>query len=225
MMKRLGLFAIAAATLIAAAPARDWTTNSVVKADGSYVIGNPAAKTRLVEYLSYTCSHCAEFSTHGAAALKRDYIAKGRTTIEVRHAIRDTMDYAAALLARCDGPAKFLGHSDAIFAEQGDWQTQGIFFEATNAKRLEAMNITQRLTAVAHGSGLDALVRKRGMTEQRIGQCLANPAQQKLMEDQASEAWDKRKISGTPSFYLNGALVKDTATWAALKPRLDAALN
>nr|WP_246350637.1 thioredoxin domain-containing protein [Sphingobium boeckii] len=196
-----------------------------MKPNGSYVIGNPAAKTKLVEYLSYTCSHCAEFSQQGAAVLKRDYIARGRTSIEVRHAIRDTMDYAAALLARCDGPAKFLGHSDAIFAAQGDWYTQGLFFEASNGKRLAAMNITQQLTALTLGSGLDSLMRKRGMSEQRIGACLANAAQQKLMEDQASEAWDTRKIPGTPAFYLNGALVKDTGTWAALKPKLDAALN
>ncbi|HEX8555004.1 MAG TPA: thioredoxin domain-containing protein, partial [Sphingomonas sp.] len=48
--------------LTAAAPARDWSTVAAKTATGAYVIGNPQARVKLIEYASYTCSHCAEFS-------------------------------------------------------------------------------------------------------------------------------------------------------------------
>src|SRR3546814_9167637 len=49
----------------AAAPAPqagDWTRTVTQTAAGSFVMGNPAAPVKLIEYLSYTCPHCAAFS-------------------------------------------------------------------------------------------------------------------------------------------------------------------
>lgn len=214
-----------AAVTLAAPAATNWTRSASTTSAGSYVIGNPAAKTRLIEYLSYTCGHCADFSKESAAVLKRDYVATGRTSIEVRHALRDRLDFTAALLARCDGPAGFAGHSEAIFAAQGDWMTKGIIFEGANAKRLQTLPMGQALAELAKGSGLDALVRARGMAQPKINACLANTAQHTLLAAMADEAWDKRKIPGTPAFLLNGTLAPETASWAALKPRLDATLK
>lgn len=227
-MRRIALIAVSAlagCVLAAAAPVRDWTAMASTTKAGSYVIGNPAAKTKIVEYLSYTCSHCADFAQEGSPILKRDYVARGRASIEVRHAVRDRMDLAAALLARCEGPARFLSNSEAIFAAQGDWMTKGIFYESGNAKQLAEMNLNQRLTTLARETGLTALMQTRGLTPQRANACLSSKPQQDLLTAQASEAWDKRKIPGTPAFFLNGVLVPQTATWSALKPKLDAALN
>ncbi|MCB8828310.1 DsbA family protein, partial [Escherichia coli] len=50
------------AALVAAAPAADWTRHVTQTAKGAFVLGNPAAPIKLVEYGSYTCSHCAAFS-------------------------------------------------------------------------------------------------------------------------------------------------------------------
>ena len=91
MIKRLGLAgvglaglaALAGAALVAAA-APNWLATAATTPRGSYVVGNPAAKVKLVEYLSYTCSHCAAFSGEGSPVLKRDYVARGRAS---RHAM------------------------------------------------------------------------------------------------------------------------------------------
>jgi len=221
-----GLIALAGTALVAAAPAKpNWLVTGATTPRGSFVIGSPAAKVKLVEYLSYTCSHCAAFSKEGSPTLKRDYVARGRASIEVRHAVRDQMDLTAALIARCDGPARFLKRSDAIFAAQGDWMTKGIFFETQNAERLAKMATSPALIETAAGSGLEALARGWGMAPARIRACLSDEAQQKLLSDQAKDAWDIRKIPGTPAFFLNGKLVPKAASWAALKPPLDAALK
>jgi protein-disulfide isomerase len=105
--------------LTAAAPRQpDWTRTVTTTAAGAYVLGKPDAKVRLVEYLSYTCPHCAHFTAEAAAPLTRDYIAKGLVSYEIRNAVRDHFDFVAALLARCGGPAKFFGNTEVIMAAQ-----------------------------------------------------------------------------------------------------------
>lgn len=215
----------AGAMALAKPAARNWLATATPTPAGTYVYGNPAAKAKLVEYLSYTCNHCAHFSVESSAPLKADYVAKGRASVEIRHALRDRLDFAAALLARCDGPARFLGHSEAIFATQDDWMNKGIAFEGANAQRLQKLTISQALGELARGSGLDALMRKRGMAPQKINACLANESAQTKLAAMADEAWEKRKINGTPAFMINGQIAQQTASWAALKPQLDATLN
>lgn len=205
--------------------AQNWGARVGALPGGSYVFGNPAAKAKLVEYLSYTCPHCAHFVEEASATLRRDYLASGTTSVEVRHALRDPMDLTAALLARCDGPGRFLGHSEAIFAAQSSWFAKGVAFHSANAERLKGLPISQTLAEYAKGTGLDALMRGRGLAQARIDACLADKKQQDLLAGMAQEAWSQRKIPGTPAFLINGTLVPQTNDWAALKPKLDAAAN
>ena len=79
----------------------DWSTHVTQTPAGAYVIGNPAARVKLVEYVSYTCPHCAVFTTESAPVLKGQMVRSGSTSIEIRHFIRDRLDLAAALIARC----------------------------------------------------------------------------------------------------------------------------
>lgn len=228
MKLRLALFAagcgIAAAGAIAA-PAKNWLTTTSTTESKTFVIGNPAAKAKLVEYLSYTCDHCAAFIKEASAPLKRDYVAKGLASIEVRHALRDRFDFTAALLARCDGPAAFLGHNEAIFAAQQDWITKGVAFERANGERLKTLSMSATLVEIARGSGLEALMRARGMAPAKINACLTDATQHEALAAMADEAWSKRQIPGTPSFLLNGTTVSNVGTWTALKPKIDAVIN
>jgi len=43
----------------AATAAVKWDLRTTRTAEGNHLIGNPAAKVRLVEFISYTCDHCA----------------------------------------------------------------------------------------------------------------------------------------------------------------------
>src|SRR3546814_3861690 len=87
----------------AAAPAPqagDWTRTVTQTAAGSFVMGNPAAPVKLIEYLSYTCPHCAAFSAESAAVLRGRMVKSGKVSLELRNAVRDKLDLAAAALAR-----------------------------------------------------------------------------------------------------------------------------
>ena len=62
--------ALAGIALLASAQTnRNWNT-VIVEVDGAHRIGNPEAKVQLVEFISYTCPHCAEFAREGESALQ-----------------------------------------------------------------------------------------------------------------------------------------------------------
>ena len=129
----LGLVGAALAlTLSASAAAPNWQTRVTRTADGAFLVGNPNARVKLVEYMSYTCPHCAAFSRESAAVLRGQMIKSGTVSLEERNLVRDQLDLAAALLARCAGPAGFDKLSTAFFAQQDTWLPAGIQFEQAN---------------------------------------------------------------------------------------------
>jgi len=203
-----------------AVAARDWSTHVVQAPSGAYLIGNPAAKVRLVEYLSYTCGHCAEFIAESKAPLKDGYVRRGAVRIEVRHAVRDPLDMAAALLARCAGPRGFAGATDAIFAEQRDWTRRGAAWLQANAAALQSETPLMQLKAAAEGSGLSTLMRGRGMSDAAINQCFATPADLNRLTTMATASW--KAIKGTPTFVINGK-TGGGGHWETLEPELRAA--
>ncbi len=200
--------------------ARDWSTHVVQAPSGAYLIGNPAAKVKLVEYISYSCGHCAEFIAESKLPLKDGYVRRGSVRIEVRHAVRDPIDMAAALLARCAGPQGFPGATDAIFADQRSWFRIGSQWWKTNEPALQSQPPLARLKAVAEASGLSPLMRGRGMTQARIDQCFANPADLNRLTTMAEASW--KVIKGTPTFVINGK-TGGGGHWDTLEPELRAA--
>jgi len=205
---------------IAVAAGRDWTGVVGKSANGSFVIGNPNAKVKLVEYVSYTCPHCAHFIAESGPVLRGRLVRSGSTSVELRNAVRDRLDLTAAMLARCAGPKAFFATTDAIFAAQEDWFERGSRFQSVNGARIAAYPEAAQLKALADGSGLSEIMAKRGMTDAMVGACLANEAEQAIIVKNTSAAW--AKIHGTPAFELNGKTV-DTTEWPVLEKSLRAA--
>ena len=55
----------------------DWSTIVSATPEGGFVMGNPNAKVKLVEFGSLTCPHWAEFEEKGGKALVDNYVKKG----------------------------------------------------------------------------------------------------------------------------------------------------
>lgn len=209
------------ALLTAAAPAdRDWSRTAAMKPDGAFVIGNPKARVKLVEWASYTCSHCGHFSREAAPVLKERMIRSGSTSLEVRHMIRDGLDLAAATVARCGGAARFPALHQAVFAAQEQWMATAETYLAANAARLDALPRPQALRQMADGAGLSAIARANGLTAPQIAACFADKAAtDRLLALSASLP---AEVRGTPTFYLNGKLLPQGG-WAEIHPALVAA--
>jgi protein-disulfide isomerase len=213
----LGLLAL---LTIGAGPV-DWTKTVTRGANGAYVMGNPKAKVRLIEYLSYSCPHCAHYTVESATPLKTKYVAKGLVAVEVRNAVRDRYDFAAALLARCGGPTKFFAQSEALFAGQDDLLQRASSHEARSTMPANA-STNDALADMAAGAGLIDFIGTRGVSAAAAKACLTNKPEQDTVLAMTKEAWEIRKIKFTPAFFVNG---RDTGpnTWATLEPKLRAA--
>lgn len=205
----------------ASAAAPDWQHHVVEAADGAYVVGNPNAKVKLVEYLSYTCPHCAAFSRESAGVLRGQMVKSGSTSIEIRNMVRDQLDLDAALLARCAGAGGFDKLSTAFFARQDQWLPAGVEWEQSNAQRMAMYPKMARLKASADGAGLTAIARANGMSQARIDACFADEAG--LTPILAMMKRVPAGITGTPGFLINGKLRDNVYTWAELEPALRAA--
>lgn len=208
------LFGLALLTAAAPAPKPVPVTRT---ASGTYVLGSPAARVKLVEYASYTCSHCADFSTQSQAVLKGRMIASGSTSLEFRHMIRDRLDLAAAVLALCTGPRGFFPTSAAIFAAQPAWLEKGIEFQQVNAARINLYPRPAQLKAYADGAGLTDLVKARGLSAAAIDACFADTAEiDRILSITAAAP---PEVDSTPSFFINGKVMPHGG-WAQLEPAL-----
>ncbi|WP_267381351.1 MULTISPECIES: thioredoxin domain-containing protein [unclassified Sphingomonas] len=206
--------------LTAAAPVRDWSSVVTRTPAGTFLIGNPAARVKLVEYASYTCPHCAAFAKESEPVLKAQMIRSGSTSLEFRNLIRDRLDLAASLLARCTGVRDFAGTNAAIFAAQGQWLERGFDYQESNGARLGMYPVLAQLRAYADGAGLTALVQARGLSPKAIDACFADQAEVDRILAISSAV--PAGVAGTPAFFVNGKAIP-TAAWAGLEPALRAA--
>lgn len=188
---------------------------------GSVRTGDHRAKHVLVEYISYTCSHCANFAQASATPIK-SYINSGKVKVEYRSLIRDPFDFAAALLAHCGTAPQFIGNHDYLLAKQNEWMNNAK--NATPAQQNGWMQgtYTQRLTAIANDIGLITMMQSRGITPAQARTCLASEIKQSQLLAMTEEA-DKLGINATPYFMLDGKKLDDVHDWTTVKATLDAA--
>ena len=211
----------AAATPAVKAPGalRDWTKVATDTPAGNVVLGNPRARVKVIEYLSFTCSHCAAFSVESGPVLKEQFIRSGSLSIEYRPIGRDFPDLGATILARCAGGLGFANAADEIFARQPEWLSLAMGFMERDAKRFVLDTPLGQIRAGAQANGLIDLMVARGLSRQRIDACFAN---EKLLASILANGEAARKvIKGTPAIVINGTMVKEF-TWAGVEPLLRA---
>ncbi|HMI20698.1 MAG TPA: thioredoxin domain-containing protein [Sphingomonas sp.] len=204
----------------AAAPAQDWSAVANRTPSGAFVWGKPDARVRVVEYLSLTCPHCAHFEGEAIPPLTAKYIRPGLANYEIRHALRDTFDFAGSLLARCDGPRAFFAVMPKVFAQQDVWFTRAQSW--SQVEQADGMPADQLLDKSARGAGFDSVF---AMPLAKMDACLANKSEQALLTAQASEAWHRPEFPGTPAFMINGVLRSDVRSWADLDGAIAVALH
>lgn len=208
---------------IAAIPApegQSWTETAAVTPEGGYVVGNPDAPLKLVEYASHTCHVCADFSKNAAAELD-EYVATGVVSYEIRNLIRDPIDLTIAMLARCGDPAAFHPRANQAWANfdalMNGLQTNGAALE----QAMQAPT-AQRFQAIAEASGLLDFFAARGLSRDQAMQCLADTDRAQQIATTSQTQSDELQLSGTPSFFLNGEPIRETS-WEALEPILQQA--
>jgi protein-disulfide isomerase len=160
-------------------------------------MGDPSG-VPMVEYGSLTCPHCATFSREIFPELKKDYIATGKVRFIFREFSRNSLDVAAFLLARCVGDDKAFAAAELLFAAQDKW--------AFVDKPLEP---------------LIAAMRPAGLTHDQAMACLKDQSKADAMVAIGKRATDEIKMTGTPTFVIDGKVYGGELSIDQLKAILD----
>ncbi len=193
-----------------AAAQRDWSRVVTRTPAGTFVMGNPRAKVKLTEYGSLTCSHCAQFDKASHGPLTSRYVRSGIVSFEYRSHIRDPFDLAAALVTRCGGTGKVFPMTHDLFGIQNVWLERAQNIEPSRMAALNGKPPQQTLPVIADLAGLKAFGTSKGLTRGQLDACLSNKAAIDRLVALTKDARDKRGVTGTPAFDVNGKRVTIT---------------
>lgn len=211
----------AAIAKIAPPTGQNWADTYALTPEGGYLMGNPNAPIKLVEFAALSCSHCAEFSEKSAAEMHDNFVASGRVSLEVRFFMLNALDVPATLLATCSSPEAALPLAKQFWA----WQPEMFKNLQTNGAAMEAASqlpVGQRFAAIAKAGGMDAFFASRGVAVDQGNICLANTAKATQLVEATGKAGKDYGITGTPTFLLNGTKI-DANTWEGVRTALETA--
>lgn len=209
---------------IAAIPAPEgssWLEVASETEEGGFIIGNPDAPLKLVEFASHTCGACAYFAETGAEPLLNEYVDTGRVSFEIRPLLRDPLDVTISTLAQCGSPESFHALSDQAWASLQQFsqnlQANGAAYEAAMQAPPE-----QRFLGLAQAAGLIDFFAARGLSADQARTCLTDAENISQIADTSREASTAANVSATPTFFLNGRRLEENQ-WQGLEPILQAA--
>jgi protein-disulfide isomerase len=218
-MRYARIAALALCALLTIGARGNWNTQVAVSPSGSHVIGNPAAATKLTEYVSYTCPHCAEFDRQASDPLRLIYVTSGKLSLEIRNLVRDPIDLTVAMLANCGPPAKFLGNHTTFLRQQPQWLARAQSVGPASQSRWSSGTGLSRRRAIADDLGFYRLMQGRGYDRPAADRCLADDAMARSLAAGNVEA-ERIGVTGTPSFLINGELLAGTHDWPTLQAQL-----
>lgn len=167
-------------------------------------LGDENAPITMIEYASFTCSHCGAFHENTFKKLKADYIDTGKVRFIYREVYFDRFGLWGSMIARCAGPDRFFGVVDLIYKGQSDWTRAG-----------GPAEVAEELRKIGRIAGLDNETLEACLTDADMAQSLVTWYQANAEE---------HEITGTPSFIINDTKVPNQS-YDDLKKVLDAELG
>lgn len=207
---------------VAAPAGTNWVETVNVSPEGGYVMGNPNAPIKLVEFGSRTCHVCAAFEEEGVEPLKEKYISTGKVSYEFRDFLRNPVDIAGALIASCNGTAPFFPLTEQMMKGQDEIMAKVQAMDPAAQQRIATLPPAQQFSAFAEAAGLIDWAKQRGVAEPKLRQCLADTAKADALVAATTRDAEEFEIQGTPTFLINGSKV-DGTSWAQIEPQLKAA--
>jgi protein-disulfide isomerase len=173
----------------------------------NFGIGDPAAKVKIVEFLSFTCPHCAHFHGDVYPKLKADYIDTGKVRLEYNEVYFDQLGLLGAMVARCGGELRYMGITDILFEKQQEWAGAGDMNAAV-----------EQLKKIGRTAGMDDATLDACLRDQAVAEALVANYQANIETNYPGDTF-----GGTPSFIVNGAQ-HSNMDYAELKAIIDAEL-
>jgi len=209
--------ALTAALVVLALPAaaQDWNAQ-IEETDKGFRVGNPEAPLQLIEFVSYTCPHCARFEQESEAELKYVYVFEGLAAVEVRHLIRNPIDVAVALVTECGATENFFNNHRVMLFTQDQWLTRAQGISQAQQQRWASGTIASRMRAIGNDLDFHEIMEGRGYSYSEIDNCLADSERAIAIAATSRANSAEYNVNSTPSFVLNGALLEGVHDWPTL---------
>ena len=167
-------------------------------------LGPADAKVTITEFASMTCPHCAAFNAETFPKIKAEFIDTGKIRYIFREFPLDIKAAAGSMLARCiakDDAGKYFAVVDLLFRQQNDWVVK---------------NTTETLTRIGKQAGLSA---------PEVEACLKDQTLLNKIAADQKYASDVLKVDSTPTFFVNGEMLKGEQTFDEFSKRINALLK
>ena len=169
-------------------------------------LGAANAPLTIVEYAAATCPHCGRFGRDVFPKIKAAYIDTGKIRYIFREFPLDIRAAAGSMLARCiakDDAAKYFAVVDVLFKQQMDWA-----YGKTSTTE-----------------GLGRIGKQAGLSQDQVDSCLKDQALlDKIAADQKYAA-DILKVNSTPTFFVNGDVIKGEASFDVFDEKIKSLLK
>jgi protein-disulfide isomerase len=199
------LVAFAPRPLTAAATAQSATAALVSKPVSlpDMALGPLTASVTIIEYASMSCPHCAAFDENVFPMLKSKYIDTGKVRFVFREFPLDIKATAISMLARCiahDDAAKYYGVIELLFKQQ----------DPLMAQTLDTLNL---------------IGKQFGMNEAAVEACEKDQALLDRLSADQKFAFEVLKVNATPTFFINGEMLKGAMAFEELDRKLKSLLK
>ncbi|MEE4349525.1 MAG: thioredoxin domain-containing protein [Pacificimonas sp.] len=208
---------------VSADPDSNWVRTVTKTPEGGYLMGNPDARVKLIEFASLACPGCARFHADSMSELKGEYVASGDVSYELRTFVLNQPDYVATAIARCQTPQAFFALADAFFSNQRDWLAGFQNLQEADIERLSTMNPTDAMVEFGRMGGVAEFVRSRGIPAAKYEECVRDEDTLAEVEAIRKSGIEEYNVTGTPNFVLNGEPI-DGFSWEEIKAEINAAL-
>ena len=197
---------------VAAPEGQTWDSVVAYNDRGGYVVGNPEAPIKLVEYGSLTCPGCAQFSVDASRPLIENYVNSGRVSFEFRSfIIHGPLDLALTALIGCGAPEAAVPLADQVWANLPAIQ-QRAYADQGALERSLKLPEDQRFVAFANVAGLYDFFAARGISKEQAQTCLADFAKLEEYAKLSQSSSEDDNVTGTPTFELNGRRLEMSPT-------------
>ena len=161
-------------------------------------LGSAQAPVTIVGYLSLTCPYCADFEENVLPLLRTRYVDSGKVRFVLREFPLDLKAITAGLLVRCIAGSDPKKYFDAL-------AQSFILQPALLAQPLET------LQTIGH---------RFGMGDAAVEACVKDQAQLDKLRSDLQFAAEQLKVEVTPTFFINGEMLKGTMTFEELDKKL-----
>jgi protein-disulfide isomerase len=167
-------------------------------------LGPANAPVTITEFASMTCPHCAAFTEKVFPKIKSEYIDSGKIRFVFREFPLDIKAAAGSMLARCiakDDAGKYFAVVDLLFRQQEGWVMK---------------NTTESLVRIG---------KQAGLSQQQVEACLQDQALLNKLEADRKYANEVLKVNSTPTFFINGEMVKGEQSFEEFDKRIKSLLK